>query len=270
MAKWFDENMQGRRVFAPGNVSLWMNMFSDVPQVQGCCDQGTPSQEYRIANYAIYTGENAGARDAEFSIIWLKAYGAAAIGVTGPESTEFFKPYWHPRKFDGVLPELWHDGDNAVYGIPRPSYSLAHVVPKSAIVSTAPENGLIVEPLQPLVKALDEAKPPFATFRWLNQHEAEIEAITGPQDVVFLQVTYARGWRATEGAANLAITPDALGMMAVEPAHSGANKIHLVYDGGRAAVWTRLGQIIGFVVLSIWTITALRFRRNGIDRKANP
>jgi hypothetical protein len=270
MAKWFDANMQGRRVFAPGNVSLWMNMFSDVPQVDGCCDQGIPSQEYRIANYAIYTGENAGARDVEFSLIWLKAYGAAAIGVTGPKSTEFFKPYWNPRKFDGVLPELWHEGDNAVYAIPRPSYALAHVVNRSAIVRTAPENGLIVEPLQPLVKALDEAKLPFATFRWLNQHEAEIEAVTGPQDVVFVQVTYAPGWRATGGGANLAITPDALGMMAIEPAHSGANKIHLVYDGGREAVWTRRGQVIGFAVLIIWTITALRFRQNAIDRKANP
>src|SRR5205085_9703596 len=91
MAKWFDANMQGHRVFAPGNVSLWMNMFTDVPQVAGCCDQGIPSQAYRHAVYVIYTGENAGSRDAEISLTWLKVYGAAAVGVSGPNSTEYFR-----------------------------------------------------------------------------------------------------------------------------------------------------------------------------------
>ena len=87
MAKWFDANLHDQRVFAPGNVSLWMNMFTDVPQVAGCCDQGIPNQEYRIAVYTIYTGQNAGARDAEISLLWLRAYGANAIGTTGPNST---------------------------------------------------------------------------------------------------------------------------------------------------------------------------------------
>ena len=267
MAKWFDANMQGKRVFAPGNVSLWMNMFTDVPQMNGCCDQGIPTQENRIAVYAIYTGKSAGARDAENSILWLKVYGASAIGVTGPRSTEYFKPYWNPRKFDSVLPLLWRDGDNAIYGVPRPSESLAHVVNEAAIVDRAPVNGLDIEPLVPLSAALDQEKPPFASFRWLNQHEADIEAMVQPRDVIFVQETYAPGWRATENGVRLNITADALGLMEIHPNHTGANRIHLIYDGGAEAVWTRWVQRAGILLVGIWAAVAwFRQRR---ERKAS-
>jgi hypothetical protein len=261
MAKWFDAHMDGRRVFAPGNVSLWMNMFTNVPQVAGCCDQGIPNVEYRIAEYVIYTGQNAGSRDVEISLIWLKAYGAAAIGVTGPRSTEYIKPYSNPRKFDGLLPELWRDGDNVIYGIPRPSYALAHVIDKSAVVLRAPENGLVVEPLQPLVAALDHAKPPFATFRWLNQHEANIVATVARDDLVFVQETYAAGWRATEQGVPLTITPDALGMMEIRPTHAGLNTIRLVYDGSAEAVWTRWAQLAGLMFAGLWSAASWRRAR---------
>ena len=160
MAKAFEANLRDERVFAPGNVSLWMNMFTDVPQVAGCCDQGIPNQEYRIAVYTIYTGQNAGARDAEISLLWLRAYGANAIGTTGPNSTEFFKPYWNWKKFDGVLPELWRQGENVIYRVPRKSTDPVRVIPKSAVTPRAPENGLVIEHLQPFVTALEDPAMP--------------------------------------------------------------------------------------------------------------
>ena len=252
MAKWFDRNMRGKRVFAPGNVSLWMNLFTDVPQVAGCCEQGIPTHEYRIAVYTIYTGQNAGERDAAISLLWLKAYGAAAIGVSGRGSTEVFKPYWNPKKFEGVLPELWRSGDNVVYGIPRPSDSLAHVVKQSAIVVQAPENGLVIEPLLPLVKALDEEKAPFARFRWINPHEAEIEATTTSDEVIFVQASYDPGWHATENGGPLKITPDALGMMAIEPMHAGVHRVRLVYGGDPESLWARRAQVGGLLLLALW------------------
>jgi hypothetical protein len=270
MAKWFDANMQGHRVFAPGNVSLWMNMFTDVPQVAGCCDQGVPSQEHRIAVYTIYTGQNAGARDAEISLLWLRAYGADAIGVSGPESTEYFKPYWNPRKFDGVLPKMWRDGDNTVYRVPRRSPSLAHVVPRQALVTHAPENGLVVEPLEPLVAALENPEIPPASLRWLNQHEAEIGAQTGSNQVVFLQVTYDPGWRATENGRDLKIMSDSLGMMFIVPSHTGASKIRLVYDGGTEARITPWLRILGVVLLVLWMVLARHKSRRVVPSPPGP
>ncbi len=254
MARWFDANMDGARVFAPGNVSLWMNMFTDVPQMAGCCDQGIPTQQYRIAVYTIYTGQNAGARDAEISTLWLKAFGADAVGVTGPGSTEYFKPYWNPRKFDGVLPLLWREGDNAVYRVPRRSTSLAHVVGRTAVVSRPAENGLDVAAIEPLVAALDDPKLPFAAFRWVNLSEAEIQARIGRDQLIFVQVTYDPGWRAIAGGRRLRIAPDALGMMIIEPGQTGPVTIHLVWDGGPEALMMRAATIFGFLLLVLWTV----------------
>jgi hypothetical protein len=263
MAKWFNANMQGRRVFAPGNVSLWMNMFTDVPQVAGCCDQGVPTQEHRIAVYTIYTGQNAGDRDAAISLTWLKAYGADAIGVTGPRSSEYFKPYWKPWKFDGVLREMWRDGDNAVYEVPRRSRSLAHVIPAAAVVKTPPENGLITGPMEPLIGALDDPANAPASFRWLNRHEAVVEATLREGDVVFVQISHDPGWRVFEGNVERAAKPDALGLMVIDPGHAGPVKLRLIYDGGPERPLVQVISAAGWAALLGWVLLARRRARAG-------
>src|SRR5262249_20492101 len=53
MSKWFEEHVGSQRVFAPGNVSIWMNQFVDTPQMVGCCGQSVPSIEQSIAFYTI-------------------------------------------------------------------------------------------------------------------------------------------------------------------------------------------------------------------------
>lgn len=258
MARWFDANMNGQRVFAPGNVSLWMNMFTDTPQMAGCCDPSIPTQRYRIAIYTIYTGQNTGARDVEISLLWLRAYGADAIGVSGLDSSEVFKPFWNPRKFEGVLPELWRRGDNMVYRVPRRSTSLAHVVPRGSLALRPAENGLDVAAIQPLVAALEDPMAKPASFRWVSGREAEIRASTGNGDVVFVQVTYNPGWRATAGGRTLRIAPDALGLTTIEPPGPGDHSIRLFFDGGAERLYTGAASIVGLIALALWA--ALTFR----------
>ncbi len=264
MAQWFDANLQNRRVFAPGNVAYWMNMFTDVPQMEGCCEQGTPSQMYRMANYQIYSGAGAGARDAEITMLWLRAYGVDAIGISGPNSTEVFRPFNTPKKFEGVLPAAWRDGDNAVYPMPWKNQGLAHAIDRSALVARAPESGLDTAPLERLARAMD-ATPP-AEFRWSNVHEAAVDADLAPGQVIFLQVTYNRGWRALENGVERAIVPDALGLMAVDPGHAGHAHIRLVYSAGAEAVAARTAQLAGLLILAIWTLLA----RGREKRQAHP
>jgi hypothetical protein len=261
MAKAFEANLQGERVFGPGNVSLWMNMFTDVPQMNGCCDQGIPNQEYRIAVYTIYTGQNAGARDAEISLLWLRAYGANAIGTTGPNSTEFFKPYWNWKKFDGVLPELWRQGENVIYRVPRKSTDPVRVIPKSAVTPRAPENGLDVEPIEPFVSALEDPAMPPATFRWVNRHEAVIDAQTNPGQVIFLQISHDPGWKAIEDGIVLPVNVDPLGMSYVEPVKRGPIQLRLVYDGGSEVGLTRGFLGLGLLLVAALALTLPLYRR---------
>jgi len=262
MAKAFEANFRDQRVFAPGNVSLWMNMFTDVPQMNGCCDQGIPNQEYRIAVYTIYTGQNAGARDAEISLLWLRAYGANAIGMTGPNSTEFFKPYWNWKKFDGVLPELWRQGENVIYRVARKSTDPVRVIPKSAVTPRPPENGLDIDPIQPFVSALEDPSMPAATFRWVSRHEAVIDAATGPGQVIFLQISHDAGWKAIEDGIVLPVMMDPLGMSYVEPVKRGPVQLRLVYDGGSEVQLTRVFLGLGLLLIAALVLTLPLYRRS--------
>ncbi|MGD0497368.1 MAG: hypothetical protein ABSC23_02925 [Bryobacteraceae bacterium] len=260
MARWFGDYMGGQRVYAPGNVAFWMNMFTDTPQMEGCCEQGTPNEEYRIASYVITSGDGAGARDAEITMLWFRAYGVGAIGISGPASTNHYLPFQTPRKFEGVLPAAWRDGDNAVYEMPWLSSGLAHAVDRAALVTRPPENGIDVEPLARLARAMDDAGPSTAAFRWLNAHEAAIDARLDPGQIIFVQVTYDRGWRATENGSPRHIIPDALGMMAIDPGHAGPVEIKLVYDGGTEAKATRIAQYAGVLLLALWCAADRKFR----------
>ncbi len=53
---------------------------------------------------------------------------------------------------------------------------------------------------------------PPATFRWVNRHEAVIDAETSAGQVIFLQISHDAGWKAIEDGIVLPVNVDPLGM----------------------------------------------------------
>lgn len=252
IAKWFDAHSRGKRVFAPGSVSLWMNNFTDVPQFAGCCDQGVPSFMHRVALYTIYSGQNAGRDYVPISTLWLQAYGVHAIAVTGPNSGEMFHPYSHPDEFRNQLPELWREGDDAIYEVPHLSASLAHVINASDSITREPVHGLDVEPLRPYVAALLKTTYPEATFVWDGDSHARIETTLHRDQLVSLQVSYDRGWHAMVNGSEKAIMRDALGLMLIQPATEGACTIDLMYRTPHATA-LRIAAACGWILCAAIT-----------------
>jgi hypothetical protein len=171
---------------------------------------------------------NAGARDGEIATLWLKALGAHAVSVPGPHSEEVYKPFVNPRKFDGLLPVLWREGDDTIYGVPTRSDSLAHVMAAGDLVRDPPVNGLDVAQLEKYVAALEAPVYPEAKWRWTSRHSAAIDATVAPGQVIATQVTYTPGWNATAAE----VTQDGLGLLVLKPTCQGACQIALTYDGG--------------------------------------
>jgi hypothetical protein len=229
-AAWFQNNMGGRRVFAPGSVSLWMNVFNDVPQLGGCCDQSIPNFEQRVALYTLYSGQNAGGQEGEISTLWLQAYGVHAVGVSGEGSSEYFLAYSNPKKFDGVLPVLWRDGPDVIYRVPQRSESLAHVIGPSQVISRKPAHGLDVDPLRAYVAALNDPGLPLANLQWTGAGAGRIAAEIPPGDLISVQVTFDKGWRALVNGVEQHIAEDALGMMVIDPRCSGNCSVDLRYE----------------------------------------
>lgn len=250
-AMWFQNNLPGRRVFAPGSVSLWMNIFNDVPQLGGCCDQSIPNFEQRVALYTLYSGQNAGTQDGAISTLWLQAYGVHAIGVSSPGSEEYFLAYANPMKFEGVLPVLWRDGPDAIYGVPQRSGSLAHVMARSQLISRRPEHGLDVEPLRPYVQALNDPTLPLATLDWTGAGAGRVTAELPPGDVISVQVSFDRGWKARVNGVEKKITEDPLGMMVIDPGCSGECVVDLRYEDDREM---RIAKILCVVTLLVSVI----------------
>jgi hypothetical protein len=259
-AQWFEQNMRGRRVFAPGSVALWMNVFNDVPQLGGCCDQSVPNWEQRVALYTIYSGQNAGDRDGEICLLWLKAYGVHAAGVSGPGSREYFLAFNNPRKFDGLLPVLWRDGADVIYGVPQRSDSLAHVILPSQMISRKPVHGLDVEPLRPYVAALDDSGLPAAEMQWINNRSASITATLRPGDLVSVQESFDEGWRARVNGVDRKIKEDALGMMVIDPQCVGACSIEMRFEDTGEMRIAKIAMILCVSACLVGLIMSLRRR----------
>ncbi len=252
-AAWFQNNMGDRRVFAPGSVSLWMNVFNDVPQLGGCCDQSIPNFEQRVALYTLYSGQNAGTQDGEISRLWLQAYGVHAIGVSGPGSSEYFLAYSNPKKFDGILPVLWRDGADVIYGVPQRSDSLAHVIEPSQMISRKPLHGLDVDPLRPYVAALNDAALPLATLQWTGPGAGRITAEIPPGDLISVQVSFDTGWRARVNGVVQRIAEDSLGMMVIYPQCSGNCTVDLRYESDAEMGIARMVRLVSILAcIACW------------------
>ena len=257
-ADWIARNGPYARVFVPGSMSLWLNAFTDTPQLAGCCDQSPPNFENLVAVYTIYSDSHAGDRGAYYSLLWLKAFGVQAIAMDGAGSTEAYHPYAHPKKFDGTLRRLWEEGDNEILEVPHGASGLAHVIPEEALVRRTPVHGLDVTPLVPYVAALDDPALAAAAIEWRNQHEATIRARLGKGQLISVQLSYTPGWHATIGGEKQEVLRDGIGLLAIRPHCEGDCEIRLSYDGGaemaacRMVSWLAAVLLVAGVAVSEW------------------
>lgn len=162
-AKWLEKNLAGDRVFVSGSTRFFLNAFADVPQFGGGFEPGSTNPLSAHVQYQVLSGANSGEKEGEVAVLWLRALGVGAIAVGGPDSREYYREYRNPSKFCGLLPELWSEGDDVIYGVPRRSASLAHVIRRRDLPARRPENGIDVDPVRTYVTALETRR-----CRWQN------------------------------------------------------------------------------------------------------
>jgi hypothetical protein len=231
-ARWIAGNLPGARVMASGEASLWLNLFADNPQLSGGFEVSDPNWMQRVAVYTIYSGQGAGDRDAAISVFWLKAFGCAAVTVPALDSSDHYHPIVNPRKFDGVLPLAWREGPDSIYRVPLRSASLAHVIPRAAMVTRTPIHGLDLDPARAYVAALDDATLPLASMEWETPDHVRIAALLADGQAIAVQEAYDPGWRATAEGRPLRVREDGLGLMVLEPDRTGPVAIDLRFEGG--------------------------------------
>ncbi len=252
-AHWLNQHWTGERVLVPGSSAFWLSNFSDTPQLWGF-DQAVTDYTIREAEFAIYNTPPSDPGDAEASVLWLKALGVHAVGVSGPSSTEFWKPFRNPKKFEHVLEPLWrYDKDDVIYRVDRPA-SLARVIPRAVLVSRTPVHGLDIDPLRPYVAALDDPAMPLAQFQWTSAHSADISANFPENYIVSVQMAWAKGWHAMVNGKSQPVLRDAIGLMYIDPEIVGPAKIEMVYDGGAEM---RIARVISILTAQLLIVACL-------------
>jgi hypothetical protein len=232
VATWIARNLPDTRVMVPGTIAQWTNAFTAVPQMGGGPWSESYSRVQQRAVAGVYNGGDSPERDARVSLAWLKAFGAGAVVVSGPASHEFWKPFAHPTKFEGLLPVLWQEDDVTIYRVPQRTPSLAHVIREDAIVREIPRSATDVAPFERYVASLDDTAMPEARFQWMGRNRIEVETTAATGQVVSIQVSYHPGWHATVNGQRRRIERDGLGLMWIRPEGTGPCRIALEYGGG--------------------------------------
>lgn len=246
VARQVEAKVGGRRAFVSGEAGTWLNVFNDTPQMHSGHDPFNPNYAVEeAATYAIYSGQNAGDRDAEVSILWLKAFGCHAIYVPGILSRVYENPFVHPYKFEGVLPVLWHEEDDNIYVVPQRTASLAHVVPMNAIVKREPINGLDTDEVARYVAALEDPSLPGDEMTWRDPGHGHIQTTLHPGQALSIQVTYDKGWIALANGNPAEVTRDAIGLSVVHADCDGACTVDFVFDGG---LERKICRVLSFTV----------------------
>jgi hypothetical protein len=194
------------------------------------------------------TAEN---RALENSLLWFKALGVRAVAVSGPRSTEVYKPFYHPHKFEDRLPKRWQDGDDAIYEVPWRYYSIAHAMEPGDLVQRTPAHGADTDPLIAYVAAIERPEAPELDVHWRNNETIEITGNLKPSQIVSVQENADAGWHAAMDGAPRRVFADKLGLLTVVPNCSGNCTIELHYDGGlemRLAHWINRAAVAGSLV----------------------
>jgi hypothetical protein len=260
VARWFDQHMSGKRVMAPGSTSFWMNAFTDTPQIGGGFDQGITNQQLPVAQFQIYSGMGAGADEGAIAVAWLKALGVHAIAIGGKDRGEYYKPFNNPLKFEGLLPEVWRDGDDRIYAIPHRSASLAHVMRPEQLVQRAPEPATEVSPLSSYVAALADDSLPEPGWKWHTAHSATASAQMLRGQVLSIQISYHPGWTASVNGRSVPVRSDGIGLIVVDPGCEGECRVDLAFTGGVEAATVQIVSYGALVAGLAWIAGSYRRR----------
>jgi len=261
-ARWIDTHMDGQRVFALGSTAFWLNAFSDTPQVAGCCDQNQalpaiPAVVW-LTRFGFKPDETARA------VMWLQALGAHAIVVNGPNSTDFYKDFRAPERFDGLLPVLHRENGDTIYAIPQRSKALAHVVRPEEVMPPGAIPGRADDAAARYVAAIEDPARS-VTQRDGNGSSIEIRAHLRPFDLVSVQAAYFAGWKAFVHGRSLAVSSDGIGLILIHPECEGDCEIDLRWTGP-SDFWLAAFVSLAGWCLWVWLISKPYWRSANVNK----
>ena len=255
VAVWLDEHLApGERAYLTGDHAFWLNAFADVPQVRGGVDFAFANPWWAHVTYQVNTGA-----EADISARWMRALPARYIVVPGPASSEVYRDFVDPQKFDGRLPVVFDERGVRIYEVSRVGDPVLVVgrladlpAPTSAIDRAA------------LDAYLDRVASGHAAVvlqeRGLGSWRAEVVVAEG--ESVVLRQAYDSGWHALVDGKAAEVRADPIGQLLIDvpPGRHVLELDHRVHNDLIAGASVSLFTTVALIVL--W----IRGRVRGVGR----
>ncbi|MBL8236303.1 MAG: hypothetical protein JNM66_02715 [Bryobacterales bacterium] len=216
------------RVFATGGTRFRLNSWFDIPQVGGVFETGLKTRLPLIIAYQVRTDLGlAKDREAEESIMLLRAFGVEYVVVHGPNSEEFYRDYKNPRKFEGVLEKVWEEKDDFIYRLAPVRY--AHLLHANEIPAITIQYGY-QKPWYPYVNAMLDSTRPELRFQWDNARHA---TVTGklPQGMhVAFAIPWDPNFRAYVNGTAIPLRANSTGLMVTDALPADGTRLELRFE----------------------------------------
>ena len=231
----------GERVYYAGSTQFWSEAFGSNPQLRGGFDNGITNQVLWPVNFSLPYTKGDGAITAE----WFKAYNIRAVQVAGLNTREAYRNFQDPKKLDGVLKEVWREGDDVIYEVTPQRYAGAYLIQRED-EATGPVNTTRLDNIARYLAARRSLKA-----SW-TENAAVVDCVGPPGSVISLPVSYHPLWRAANGAHALATRSDALGQLLVDLPH-GCLAPQVTVEYRSSLAWRTLSLVAAlFALISLF------------------
>ena len=252
VALWLSANLgPGERAYLSGDHAFWADVFADVPQVRGGVDFAFTNPWWAHVTYQVNTGA-----DADVSAMWMAALPVRYIVVTGPASTDVYRDFANPTKFDGRLRVVYDQRGVRIYEV-SPVGDPRMVLARVGDLAT-PTSAVDAKALSDYMRRIAGGRAPSKLeSRGLGGWRAEVELADGEQLV--LRQAYDSGWHATVDGHAANVRADPIGQLQVDvPAGR-----HLVELEHRVHTDLLGGLGVAFLTALVWFVVSVRKRFRG-------
>jgi hypothetical protein len=233
VSDWLRRNATpGDRAMLPGSLTFWLNAFSELSQVQGCCEQTQRIHLPEYVQYVFHSDDGVPTnRLGEADVEWFRFLGVRWVVSCGKKSTEAYHAMRNPGKFEGRLQSVWrNETDDEIYEIPLGARaSFAHVLFQGELPDRHPIHGLDTAAVEKTSAAIGDPRRLPLRLEKAGPGDYRVTAKFEPGQILYTRTAYHPGWTASAGGRAFEVKSDKLGLLYVEPPVPGLHAVHLVF-----------------------------------------
>jgi len=242
VAEYIKGQEEGDRVLAEGNSSLWLNVFSNSPQVTGFSELGDSHRFDDIGAKEVFKGENK-----DEVLAWLSAFNATYLVVDKGRS----------QRFEEYLEKDVEIDNWAIFKVPLKNDSLVKLVDTEKIDQFSYDANNSEESIKNYQSIIEE-DPAFFTSDWPQNNQLEIEADLTENQGIIIQISYDKGFSALADGKFLKVEEGPLNFVYLKPGKTGSTKINLSHKLP-ASVYVGYGiTLLTILVLLLLQIKPIR------------